>query len=113
MAFVFQGAGASTPQLAHEDDSQSSLSSPPSSFRSAPISDHDMKERPRVEILLDKDPIFLKGTGVDVEPARLSGHVALYLAESTSIKEITLQLKGKARLAVQGHDTFVASCSFL
>lgn len=65
------------------------------------------KERPRLEIILDKDCIFLKGTGVDVEPARLSGHVALYLAESTSIKEITLQFRGKARLPVPTNESYV------
>ncbi|THU94199.1 hypothetical protein K435DRAFT_668900 [Dendrothele bispora CBS 962.96] len=63
------------------------------------------KERPRLEILLDKESIYLKGTGVDVEPARLSGHVALYLAESTSIKEITLQFRGKARLLAPTHES--------
>ncbi|KAL0956771.1 hypothetical protein HGRIS_002891 [Hohenbuehelia grisea] len=57
------------------------------------------KER-QLDIQLDTDTLFLKGTGVDVEPARLSGHVVLYLAESMSIKEITLQFRGKARLPV-------------
>lgn len=74
------------------------------------LSEQDMskdKERPRLEILLDKECIFLKGTGIDVEPARLSGHVALYLSESTSIKEITLQFRGKARLPVPSHDSYV------
>ncbi|KAK0462608.1 uncharacterized protein EV420DRAFT_1628125 [Desarmillaria tabescens] len=61
------------------------------------------KERPRLEILLDKDCIFLKGTGVDVEPARLSGH-------STSIKEITLQFRGKARLPVPTNESYVTGC---
>ncbi|KIK69112.1 hypothetical protein GYMLUDRAFT_35168 [Collybiopsis luxurians FD-317 M1] len=71
--------------------------------------EHDMgkdsKERPRLEIILDKECIFLKGTGPDVEPARLSGHVALCLSESTSIKEITLQFRGKARLPVPPHES--------
>ncbi|KAF4567339.1 hypothetical protein EYR40_006337 [Pleurotus pulmonarius] len=58
------------------------------------------KERQRVDIVLDSDCLYLKGTGVDVEPALLSGHVILYLAESTPIKEITLQFRGKARLPV-------------
>lgn len=74
------------------------------------LSEQDMskdKERPRLEILLDKECIFLKGTGIDVEPARLSGHVALYLSESTSIKEITLQFRGKARLPVSSHESYV------
>ncbi|KDQ27462.1 hypothetical protein PLEOSDRAFT_1096822 [Pleurotus ostreatus PC15] len=58
------------------------------------------KERQRVDIILDSDCLYLKGTGVDVEPALLSGHVILYLVESTPIKEITLQFRGKARLPV-------------
>ncbi|KAF9264157.1 hypothetical protein L218DRAFT_863584 [Marasmius fiardii PR-910] len=63
------------------------------------------KDRPRLDILLDKESIYLKGTGVDVESARLSGHVALYLTESTSIKEITLQFRGKARLPVPSNES--------
>ncbi|EEB94308.1 hypothetical protein MPER_06894, partial [Moniliophthora perniciosa FA553] len=69
------------------------------------------KERLRLEILLDKECIELKGTGVDVEPARLSGHVALCLSESTSIKEITLVFRGKARLPVPGHETMTINSS--
>jgi len=65
------------------------------------------KERYRLEILLDKECVFLRGTGVDVEPATLSGHVALYLAESISVKEITLQFRGKSRLPVPGHESYV------
>lgn len=64
------------------------------------------KERAKLEVLLDSDCLFLKGTGVDVEPVRLSGHVALYLTESTSIKEITLNFKGKARLPVPHLDSY-------
>ncbi|KAJ4483839.1 hypothetical protein J3R30DRAFT_1840898 [Lentinula aciculospora] len=82
---------------------------PSSSFSSGfSPTDHDMskdKERPRLEILLEKECIFLKGTGIDVEPTRLSGHVALYLSESTSIKEITLQFRGKARLPAVSHES--------
>ncbi|KAJ7646953.1 hypothetical protein FB45DRAFT_986895 [Roridomyces roridus] len=65
-----------------------------------PRLDLDMleKERPCLEVHLDNEFICLKGTGNDVEPARLTGHVALHLAESTPIKEITLQFRGKARL---------------
>ncbi|KAK0194986.1 hypothetical protein F5146DRAFT_1023740 [Armillaria mellea] len=76
-----------------------------------PEGDMRDKERPRLEIILDKDCIFLKGTGVDVEPARLSGHVVLYLAESTSIKEITLQFRGKARLPVPANESMSLNSS--
>jgi hypothetical protein len=51
-----------------------------------------------LEIIFNPEIVCLKGTGPDVEPALLSGHVALYLTESTSIKEITLSFRGKARL---------------
>ncbi|KAH7925626.1 hypothetical protein BV22DRAFT_1064546 [Leucogyrophana mollusca] len=64
-------------------------------------SDHDMgkeRERSGIEISVNSDCLALKGTGVDVEPTLLSGHVVLHLTESTSIKEITLQFRGKARL---------------
>ncbi|KAG6817496.1 hypothetical protein H0H87_008121 [Tephrocybe sp. NHM501043] len=60
--------------------------------------------KPRIEILLDTPYLFLKGVGVDVEPTRLSGHVAIYLSEATPIKEITLQFRGKARLPVPPSD---------
>ncbi|KAJ8518138.1 hypothetical protein ONZ45_g4772 [Pleurotus djamor] len=65
------------------------------------------KDRQRLEISLDTDCLYLKGTGADVEPALLSGHVILHLAESTSIKEITLQFRGKARLPVSPSESCV------
>ncbi|KAJ7282900.1 hypothetical protein C8J57DRAFT_1296904 [Mycena rebaudengoi] len=69
------------------------------------------KERPCLEVHLDNEFICLKGTGNDIEPARLTGHVVLYLAESTPIKEITLQFRGKARLPVNAHDSIHSSGS--
>ncbi|EGO00219.1 hypothetical protein SERLA73DRAFT_52158, partial [Serpula lacrymans var. lacrymans S7.3] len=54
--------------------------------------------KPYIDIIVSSNCLSLKGTGVDVESALLSGHVALYLTESTSIKEINLQFRGKARL---------------
>ncbi|KAJ7772729.1 hypothetical protein DFH07DRAFT_913614 [Mycena maculata] len=83
------------PQITQDDDplvSQSRL-------------DLDMKERPCLVVHLDNEYLCLRGTGNDVEPARLTGHVALYLAESTPIKEITLQFRGKARLPPFTHDS--------
>ncbi|KAJ6624858.1 hypothetical protein B0H10DRAFT_2212280 [Mycena sp. CBHHK59/15] len=65
---------------------------------------HAAKEPQRMEILLDHDYVFLRGTGADVEPARLSGNVVLYLTEPTAIKSITLQLRGKAYLPVPPTD---------
>lgn len=69
---------------------------------------HDMireKERVGIDIVVDSDCVSLKGTGVDVEPALLQGHIVLHLREPTSIKEITLQFRGKARLPTQSADT--------
>ncbi|KAI6002918.1 hypothetical protein EDD15DRAFT_2225426 [Pisolithus albus] len=91
----------------NDDDTLSSalhaaLSSfvPNSSAQSHPT-DHDMgrdKERSGIDIVVDASCITLRGTGGEVQPALLSGYVALNLAESTSIKEITLQFRGKVRL---------------
>ncbi|KAG5643382.1 hypothetical protein DXG03_000996 [Asterophora parasitica] len=65
----------------------------------------EKEHKPRIEILLDSPYLFLKGVGVDVEPTRLSGHVAIYLNEAMPIKEITLQFRGKARLPVPPSET--------
>ncbi|KIK78590.1 hypothetical protein PAXRUDRAFT_109675, partial [Paxillus rubicundulus Ve08.2h10] len=68
------------------------------------------KDRAGIEIIVESDCLVLKGTGSDVEPAALSGHVVLHLTEPTSIKGITLQFRGKARLpallneAICSHD---------
>ncbi|KAJ7343241.1 hypothetical protein DFH08DRAFT_872174 [Mycena albidolilacea] len=61
-----------------------------------PRPDHES----RIEILLDHEYVFLRGTGVDVEPARISGNIALYLTEPTTIRSVTLQFRGKAYLPV-------------
>ena len=63
----------------------------------------------RLDIQLHADQLALKGVGVDVEPALLSGNVVLYLTEATSFKEINLQFKGKARLPVNPTDPYVLS----
>ncbi|KAK4687145.1 arrestin-related trafficking adapter 4/5/7, partial [Tremellales sp. Uapishka_1] len=51
-----------------------------------------------VEILLDSDTLVLRGQGGDMNPAYLSGQIQLSLAESTNIKEITMNLTGKAKV---------------
>lgn len=58
-----------------------------------------------LDIALESNCVFLKGTGVDVEPAYLTGQVALTLTEPTSLKEITLQFRGKARLPAPASDS--------
>ncbi|KAJ9124471.1 hypothetical protein QFC24_003262 [Naganishia onofrii] len=52
-----------------------------------------------LEIHLDSDLIILRGAGGDVNPALMSGQVILNLTESTNIKELTLKLEGKAKVA--------------
>ena len=65
------------------------------------------EEKPYLDIILDAPYLALKGTGPDVEPTTLRGHVALHLPESTSIKEITLQFRGKARVPVPPSESCV------
>jgi hypothetical protein len=51
-----------------------------------------------IEIVVDTDVLTLRGAGADVTPALLSGQVVLDLAESTTVKQVTLQFRGKAKL---------------
>jgi hypothetical protein len=71
-------------------------------------------ERPHLDVILDNPYLVLKGTGTDVDPTTLSGHVRLVLTEPTSIKEITLQFKGKAKIPVISSNSydFIAFRSF-
>lgn len=74
---------------------------------------HPEKSKSHLDISFHPETLYLKGTGPDVEPALLSGHVSLYLTESTSIKEITLSFRGKARLPVPSHEPYVLSICHL
>ncbi|BEJ02445.1 hypothetical protein CcaverHIS631_0702400 [Cutaneotrichosporon cavernicola] len=49
-------------------------------------------------IKLDSDHLVLRGQGGDMAPAYLSGYVSLWLAESTNIKDIVMNLSGKAKV---------------
>ena len=62
---------------------------------------------PFVDISVNTDTLVLRGTGVDVEPALLSGNVVLYLSEPTAIKEIQLQFRGKARIPPSANESYV------
>ncbi|TFK44147.1 hypothetical protein BDQ12DRAFT_593498 [Crucibulum laeve] len=97
----------------HEDEGQNSASLP--RVASAPqLSEMGReKERSHLEIHLDNQFIQLKGTGPDVEPTRLSGHVALVLTEPTSLKEVTLTFRGKARIPVPASESVINSGSSL
>lgn len=80
----------------------------PGSSAQHPDHHHDMikeKERVGIDIVVDSDCLSLRGTGVDVEPALLKGFIVLHLKEPTSIREITLQFRGKAKLPAPSVDT--------
>ncbi|KAK7005827.1 arrestin-C domain-containing protein [Favolaschia claudopus] len=100
-------SSSSHPEITHEDDSAAATLSRPD------LDMLNLKERPYLEIHLDNEYVSLKGTGPDVEPARLTGRVALYLAESTPIKEITLHFRGKARLPPASHDSIHTAATFV
>ncbi|KAI0335164.1 hypothetical protein GY45DRAFT_989035 [Cubamyces sp. BRFM 1775] len=70
-------------------------------------------KHPHLEIHVASDVLCLRGTGVDVNPALLSGNVVLHLSEPTSIKEITLSFRGKARLPVSAAEPLALSSSQL
>ncbi|KAI8992968.1 hypothetical protein BD414DRAFT_412836 [Trametes punicea] len=76
---------------------------------------HEKKsdKHPHLEIHVASDVLCLRGTGVDVNPALLSGNVVLHLSEPTSIKEITLSFRGKARLPVSAAEPLALSSSQL
>ncbi|KAF7317786.1 Arrestin-C domain-containing protein [Mycena kentingensis (nom. inval.)] len=67
-------------------------------FRSKSSLD-DAHDFQRMEVVVDREFLFLQGTGTDSEPALLSGHVALHLKEPTTFRAITLQFRGKAFIA--------------
>lgn len=69
--------------------------------------DSHSKEKPHLDIILDAPFLTLRGTGPDVEPTTLSGHVALFLTEATSVKEITLQFRGKAKIPMPATESCV------
>lgn len=58
-----------------------------------------------LDIVVNSEQLILRGTGNEVEPVLLSGHVVLQLCEPTSIKEITLHFRGKAKIPPSGSDS--------
>jgi len=71
------------------------------------------KEKPHLDIIVDSQYLNLKGTGQNVEPTQLSGHVALFLTEATSIKEVTLQFRGKAKIPTPANESCVHRVHFV
>lgn len=61
---------------------------------------HNLNHAPPLEIVLENDELVLRGAGGgDVNPALLSGQVVLNLVESTNVRELTLRLEGKGKVA--------------
>ena len=86
-------------------------SSPPYFLEPLPDNRADMtKEKSsRLDVTLVSDCVFLKGTGAHIEPTLLTGQVALTLTEPTSLKEITLQFRGKVRLPIPADESYVSA----
>ena len=61
-------------------------------------SDRQDDKHTGIDLVVDSDVLTLKGNGAEVTPALLSGNIVLDLAESTAVKQITLQFRGKAKL---------------
>jgi hypothetical protein len=64
--------------------------------------------RDGIEVVVDTDVLTLEGTGAEVTPALLSGQIVLDLAESTPVKEISLQFRGKAKLPAVENEPWVS-----
>lgn len=75
-----------------------------SSFRSEGHGSREKPHAPTLDISVASDQLYLRGTGVDVEPTLLSGNVVLHLSDPTSIKQIVLVFRGKARVPSYPHD---------
>ncbi|KAH9483841.1 Arrestin domain-containing protein C31A2.12 [Psilocybe cubensis] len=93
-------------------------SPPPSTTTHHPISTMGLpqpkeKDKPHIMIIPDTPYLALKGTGPDVEPTTLSGNVVLYLTESTTLKEITLQFRGKARIPMPANESLINNSTYI
>ena len=105
------------PQVPLTPSSQSAFSfnaaplSSASSFTTQPLSAGGMHgltgtstnpalfQAPPLEIMLDNDHLVLRGQGGETNPALLTGQLVLNLNESTNIRELSLRLEGKAKIA--------------
>ena len=80
--------------------------------RGEAYSPREKPHAPTLDISVASDQLYLRGTGVDVEPTLLSGNVVLHLSEPTSIKQIVLVFRGKARVPNNPHDPCVSDLFF-
>jgi hypothetical protein len=97
-AEAFPGTPATTGSAASSFHPPARSQSMATSISSSGYS-HVNHHLPPLEIHLDNDLVVLRGAGGDVNPALLTGQVVLNLTESTNIKELTLRLEGKAKVA--------------
>lgn len=65
-----------------------------------------------IDLVVDSDVLTLKGNGAEVTPALLSGQIVLDLAEPTTVKQITLQFRGKAKLPPVENEPILHRVSF-
>lgn len=61
-----------------------------------------------IDLVVNSDVLTLKGNGAEVTPVLLSGQIVLDLAESTTVKQITLQFRGKAKLPPVENEPWVS-----
>ena len=88
----FTGGDHTAPPLSHPH-----THIPPSSYSydmPAAISPRPVEP---LEIILSTDKLVCRGVSANLDPVLLSGHVVLNLSEATNIREISLDLVGKAR----------------
>ncbi len=82
------GSSVTTQMLSGGMYGMTGSSTNPALFQAAPL-----------EIQLENDHLVLRGQGGDTNPALLSGSLVLNLSESTNIRELSLMLEGKAKIA--------------
>ncbi|KAI0084902.1 hypothetical protein BDY19DRAFT_997302 [Irpex rosettiformis] len=115
MPFSHTNNTAASPRDTYEDVTSyfTHISHPPHQLATYDPQDMGKAEKghPAVDILVNSDTLILRGTGVDVAPALLSGNVVLYLSEATSIKEITLSFRGKARIPPTQNESLTINAS--
>lgn len=61
-----------------------------------------------IDLIVNSDVLTLKGNEAEVSPALLSGQIVLDLAEPTTVKQITLQFRGKAKLPPVENEPWVS-----
>jgi hypothetical protein len=71
-------------------------------------SDRQDDKHTGIDLVVNSDVLTLKGNGAEVTPTLLTGHIVLDLAESTTVRQITLQFRGKAKLPPVENEPWVS-----